>query len=386
MTAPAPAGRKTRILYLIGSFRNGGAEKSMTQVLTHLDRSRFVPHAACFQPGGTYFPRVQALGIPLRIVGIRAPLYRPRNIVPVLGLARELRRQRVDLVHSYLVSANIVAILAGRLARVPVICSLRSIDSLKTRSLMAAHLWALRQACAITAVSDAAKKSYVDRGIPPTRITVLENGVEIPDARPSKKQSRDQFDLAPESLIVTTVATLVPEKDHATLIEAAHRLQGEIPGLLFVFAGAGKLEEGLRRKIRERNLEGTVRLLGHVEDVPAILNASDIFCLSSVVEGMSNALLEAMAWGLPAVVTDVGANAHLVRHEETGMVVSPGDVNGLAEAIGKLARNAEKRRLYGQRSVERARANYSVDVMIRRLQDFYVSTQLGDTEARGGAR
>lgn len=378
MTPSGPAGPKIRILYLIGSFRNGGAEKSLTQVLTHLDRSRFAPHAACFQPGGTYFPRIQELSIPLRVMGIRPPLYSARNILPILGLARDMRRQRIDLVHSYLVAANIVAVLAGRIAGVPVICGLRSIDALKKSSFMAAHLWALRQACAITAVSDAAKVSYVDRGISPARITVLENGVEIPTTRPSKALARDRFRLSAESLVVTTVATLVPEKDHATLIEAAHRLQGHIPGLLFVFAGAGKLEADLRQKIRARNLEDTVRLLGHVEDVPAILSASDIFCLPSIVEGMSNALLEAMAWGLPAVVTDVGANAHLIHHQETGMVVAPGDVNGMANAIGELARDAEKRRLYGRRSAERAHANYSVDMMIRQLQDFYLSIRRGE--------
>ncbi|MFQ5720558.1 MAG: glycosyltransferase [Acidobacteriota bacterium] len=365
------SGTPLKVLYLIGSFRQGGAEKNITQILSHADATCIAPEVACFEAGGAYVPVVERLGVPVHVLGVRAPLVGVRNLGPLLRLAALVRRRRIDILHSYLVAANIFAAVAAWLARVPHIASLRSANSRESPRLLRAHLWALRRARGVVAVSAEARRTYAGRGIDPDKITVIENGVEVVEAGETQAESRRYFDLPASGRIITSVANLGPEKDHATLLQAARSVIVRHPSAFFALAGTGPMQAEVEQQVKALRLEDHVRLLGHVRDVRRLLNATDIFCLTSLVEGMSNALLEAMAAGLPAVVTDAGSNARLVVDGETGRVVPVRDPRALAAALDPLVGSAALAAPMGQAARDRAVEEFSIERMIATLQGRY---------------
>ena len=173
-------------------------------------------------------------------------------------------------------------------------------------------------------------------------------------------------------LVVLTVASLTPVKDHAGLLEAAARLrtQSAVPFRL-LFVGEGALRSELERRVGELGLTRHVDMPGASDRVPDLLAAADVFVLPSHLEGMSNAILEAMASGLPVVAKAVGGNPELVVDGETGLLCRPGDPESMAAAIGRLLQDASLRRRMGEAARKRAVETFSIDAMLRNYADYY---------------
>ena len=157
------------------------------------------------------------------------------------------------------------------------------------------------------------------------------------------------------------VANLNPVKDHETVLRALAILNRSGRPAHLILAGEGELEGALRAQASELELQSFVHFLGRRSDIPAILAATDIFVLASRTEGMSNALLEAMAAGRPAVVTRVGGNPEVVAENATGLLVPPADAPGLAEALGRLYSDGALRERMGLAARARAAQAFSLD-------------------------
>jgi glycosyltransferase involved in cell wall biosynthesis len=170
--------------------------------------------------------------------------------------------------------------------------------------------------------------------------------------------------------MVVTVANFKAHKGHDYLFQAAARVRQEFPHVRFVLVGQGPLEAEIRALVQRRGLEGTVLFAGHRSDVPRVMSASDVFALASLHEGLSIALLEAMAVGTPPVVTDVGGLAEVVTSGRDGLVVPPRQPDELASAIGAMLRDPELRARLG-RAARRRASNFDIRSSVERAEAVY---------------
>lgn len=195
-------------------------------------------------------------------------------------------------------------------------------------------------------------------GIPKRKIAVVYNGVGANFFAPSgvtRSEARGRFSVSERAFTIAAAASLTKKKGIEYLIEAVKELHKAFPALKLLIAGDGPERDTLEAKTRALRLEANITFLGAFDDVQAVYAASDVFALSSLWEGLPNALLEAMASGLPVVVTDVGGISEVVRNGENGLLVPARDARALAEALARLAREPKLRQVLGTRARENAR-------------------------------
>jgi glycosyltransferase involved in cell wall biosynthesis len=226
----------------------------------------------------------------------------------------------------------------------------------------------------IAVCRDAAARFATLAGIPLERFEVLYNGVDCRRFAPSEQRPglRKALGFGDDELVILTVANLTPVKGHARLLEAAARvLAGTRRRIRFLWLGEGPERTPLEARIRALGLGALVELPGGTDRVPQYLAASDLFVLPSELEGMSNAILEAMASGLPVVAYGVGGNLELVDHGHTGLLCPAGDEEALAAALGRLVRNDAERSAMGAAARSRAEQIFSLEAMLVRYADLY---------------
>ena len=369
------------VLYVIPRMSIGGAQRHLVQVLQGLDRKRFEPLLCCLATdrGDRHdlLDEVRALDVPVLDAGVRDgsnALARPHTLRQVVRIAGELRRRRVQIVHSYLFHANWFGTLAGRLAGVPVvIVSKRSMDVYpRARDRWACRL-TNRLAHRVTAVAQAVRDHvHREEGCPLDKVVVIPNGVNT-------DQFRDALGAPAEPMlganangkVFGTIARLVWKRGNDELLEAAELVARSEPTARMLVVGDGPLRPTLEEKAKARGLDKTVQFLGAVPRAARLLPHFDVFVLSSVLEGMSNGLLEAMAAGRPVVATAVGGNTECVVNGETGLLVPPRDPGAMADAVLRLLRDPEMAQRMGEAASRRARTEFSIPRMISRMESLY---------------
>jgi glycosyltransferase involved in cell wall biosynthesis len=216
-------------------------------------------------------------------------------------------------------------------------------------------LAAVRRSSVVAVMGDNGRRSLLRRGLPAERVRVVPPTVDV---------ERFSNLARPEPTIdIVTVAALLPNKRTADLLRAAALLLPRHPGLRVAVVGEGPLESALRRLARDLGLAGAVRFLGFRDDVDGIYRGARIFALTSEYEGLSIALLEAMACGTAPVVTEVGELADYVRDGETGRLVPVGDVDALARALGELLDDPAGADALGRAAAAEVRRRVAVPVV-----------------------
>ena len=210
--------------------------------------------------------------------------------------------------------------------------------------------------------------------LPASKTVTVINGINTSEfaARPRIQALADELGIPPDHRVVGTVARLDKVKDQVSMIEAFRLVHDQIPQSRLVFVGNGPERQLLQDCVIENKLEGSVIFTGSRKDVPALLNLFDIFVLSSLSEGTSISLLEAMASGLPAVVTDVGGNPSIVDNMVNGIVVKPKKVPQIAEAMLDLLSDYDKRRQFGLNAAKKVQDRFSIDSMVEQYTSIYV--------------
>jgi glycosyltransferase involved in cell wall biosynthesis len=373
-----------RILHVIPGLRMGGAENMLYKLLSVSHRRAFAHEVVALTNIGPVGERIRGLGVPVRSLGLDRP---STTLLGMWRLAAHLRHDPPDLIQTWQYHADLIGGLAARLmTRAPVVWNVRHSD-LDAAEVGRVLRWTLR-ACArlsrklpehIVSCSEVGRRIHVGLGYPAERMTVIPNGFDLAEFRPDRAiraAKRAELGVGEGEVLIGLVARVRPPKDHATFIAAAAGLGADFSELRFLFCGPGTgLAEGkLVGPVRDAGLAERCLLLGARSDVAEIDAALDIACSSSAGEGFSNAIGEAMACGVPCVVTDVGDSAWIVG--DTGLVVPRRDPEALMRALSKLiAIGTEGRAALGRRARLRVERNFNLAVIVERYEDLY--RQLG---------
>lgn len=281
----------------------------------------------------------------------------------------------VDLLHIQIVS-NSHAGVAGRIAGIPRILGTFHLDPGRCR--LDAVIPEMLTTCCLhrgIAVSESTRSAWCGRpAMGPSRIKVIPNGVDVRRYRRARERRDARRELSlPDSCshVLAIVGRLEEQKGHRFLLDAIQHLRGTFPGVCVLVAGDGSLRADLQEKAQTLGIERHVRFLGHCGNIQSVLDASDVFVLSSLWEALPFALLEAMASGLPIVATAVAGVPELVLHGETGFLVQPADPTGLASALRTLMASEELRASMGMAGQERVEREFSQRSMLAKTEETY---------------
>jgi len=357
----------------------GGIETHLLSLLRHHDPARY--RWCIMAPTSPEFAaQAQALGA--HVVS-----WRPTNALDaraLTSLVRLLRGQHTSLVHPHSPLAALYGRLAARWLRLPAVVTVHlALDDLlsrpnaRTRSL---YRWVERVlnygfTHRLIYVSPRLGRAAVEASLAPrARVRVIENGIDLSlySQTTARQSIRQAFHLSSETLVLCCVARLEAQKGIDLLLDALSLINADSCDWQLWLVGDGHERPLLEAQARRLGLEARVKFLGYRSDVPCLLQAADVFVLPSRFEAMSIALLEAMAAGLPSVVTNVGENAHSVESGLTGTVVPPENVHDLARGLGELLTNPELRQRMGQAARRKAHA-YSDQHMAEQTYAVYDS-------------
>lgn len=232
----------------------------------------------------------------------------------------------------------------------------------------------LRRFPKVVAVSSEIRQTLINAGADPNNVAVVLNAIDPMAFRRDRSREasvRDGLDLSSEDFVLGAVGRLEPQKDFPRLIDAFHRLVKEIPRARLLIAGDGSARQQLDAQVERLGLRGVCRILGHVDDVPTLHHAFDLFVQSSIYEGTPNAVLEAMALESPIVATDAGGTAELARDGLEGLIVPYSDTDALVHALLRAIRSHEETKTRVQAARRRVETELSFATRLKRIEAIY---------------
>ncbi|MDB5311382.1 MAG: epsD 1 [Gemmataceae bacterium] len=362
--------RPLRVGFVLHVMQVAGAEVLTREMVRRL-AGRVVPTIFCLDAVGRIGEEMVRAGVDL-VCFDRKP---GRDWGVSRRMARAVRARRLDVVHAHQYSPFFYAALAKLLCPRPKLVLTehgRHYPDAVSPVRRAVNRLALdRLADAVTACChfSAGGLSKAD-GFAGGRIEVIENGIEVDRYGPAadKPGLRQALGLEPDRKYVIHVARHHPVKDQPTLLRGFAAAVPGLPGTDLLMVGDGPLRAELENLAVELRIPDRVKFLGIRSDIPDLMRAADVFALTSLSEAASLTLLEAMATGLPAVVTAVGGNGEIVRHEREGLLFPRGDVAGCAAAFRRLFRERELAAKLGAAGRARARERYRLD---RTVEEYY---------------
>ena len=357
-----------RIAQLIESGGPGGAEQVVVDLAIGLQESG--ARSVVFLPRdgeGWLARQLTGTGIAVEYFELNTPV----SPACARSLALAFEHHQIDVAHSHEFSMALYGAWASWLAGVHHVITMHGsryyAGRLQRRAAMRAAVGVSDAVVAVSrSLADGISRDLLVRR---SRIQVIANGVRPANADGS--HVRQQLGIGPDDRLIVAVGNLYPVKGHAYLIEAIAELAERHPRLHLAIAGRGHLECELLARARRRNISQRVHLLGLRSDVGAVLAAADVFALPSLSEGLPLALLEAMFAARPIVATEVGEVGAALGRGDAGLLVPPGNVSALADALDQLLTNPERARTLAAHAQQRASSEYDVSHMIRRYRSLY---------------
>jgi glycosyltransferase involved in cell wall biosynthesis len=363
------------VFQILPSLVVGGAERLVVHLMEHLSRERFAPVCICLEsPLGTHYEaRVRALGAPLHFLG--------KGASASGGVLRQLsalfRQYRPAVAHTHIIGLNYAYPLMLRY-RTP--ARVHTVHNLAQREVgVRVGAWVRMLAFRYhiggvvpVAVADKVRATIQQLyGYPDPPL--IPNGIPTDEYAPdsdTRAQWRQAHGIEPRATVLTHIGRFAVQKNHALLVEAFAQVRSNAP-LYLLLVGGGELENAVREQVAGLGLQERVRFLGIRADVAEILNASDVFVLSSLWEGNPMSVMEAMAAGLPVVSTAVGGVPELVREGETGLLVPSEDAAALAQAMQALVDDPVRRQAMGAAARQHAVAHFDIRHTARGYEQLY---------------
>lgn len=375
-----------KLTHIISGLDTGGAETLLHALLARSDAQRFRAEVISLTDVGPVGERIRALGVPVQALGMRRGQASPMD---VLRLSRLLRASAPDAVMTWLYHANLIGGVAAKLAgALPVAWGIHHtfLDPRKDKltTLLTARAGAPLSrlfADRIIYCAESAREVHERLGYARAQGLVIPNGFDVDAFCPDEGHRlslRAELGLPREAQLVGLVGRYSPYKDHANFVQAAARVAAAHPGVRFVLCGNGVDADNpeLGGALREAGLTERVHLLGRRGDMPRIHAALDLAVSSSYSEALPLAIGEAMASGVPCVVTDVGDSARLVGN--SGIAVAARSPADLAAGIDRmLSLDPEALRRLGEAARARVSERYRLSAMVEQYEDVYQSLAPG---------
>ena len=360
----ARAPRTPRVMQVVLSLTPGGTEHLVVQICKRLP-PEYGTVVCCLDAEGEWAADLRARGIEVRALG-RRPGFRPEVGHAIARFAAE---RGIDVLHCHQYSPFVYGRIAamwnrrlrivytehGRLSDAPPSWKRRLINPLLSRF-----------DGSIVAVSHELRDYMIDSRFPGDRVRVIHNGIEPANAASAadRRRARMLLGLDEGAFVVTTVARLDPVKDLGSLLDAFAFVRRRVPSARLVIVGDGPERQRLEARAEREDLAGSVAITGYRSDVRALLPAADVYASSSISEGVSLTILEAMATGVPVVATSVGGTPEILSDGTGGLLVPSRDPVRMATAIVSLAQDPRRRRALAAAARRRLEASFTIDRMV----------------------
>jgi len=356
------------VVYFVPQLTVGGTEAQLAELVLRLDRKKFTPMVWSPGPWGPVGDELRQHGVPIFRFQLSA-----RRPLSFLRSVRWLRRTKTMVFHSFGYGDHWLDVLAARCARIPhcITCrrNVRHWD--QARRVRWSERLRNRWTDQVVANCAAAARVCAEvECIPNEKIQVIYNGVELGESKPELEQRRS-LGIGPTDLLLGNVANLKRVKGQDILIRAFRQVVDEMPGTRLAICGEGEEAFLLKRLCEELGLSKQVFFLGLCHDLKPFYGSLDLYVHSSRAEGLSNSILEAMAYGVPVVATEAGGTAELLGHARD-YLVPPNDVTALANAMLRALQNPTLRLQQSLAGKNKAAARFTVSRMVAEHESMYL--------------
>lgn len=365
---------RIRLVFVIDHLGVGGSELNVLRTVEHLDRELFDLRVITLTPSRDQYLNI---GVPISCMRVTS-LHGWTMASAGREFVSYLRSERVDIVHAHDMYSNVFAVPWARLAGTPVvIASRRWWYTLPSTKLRIGNTFAFRMATTVLANSrQVAISVQQSDGVRADRVRVITNFANDsafqPMAESRRRMLRAELGIPADRFVVGCVARLVPIKDHSTLLRAFAAARATHPTAHLLIVGDGPTRESLEELARELGIVTAVTFAGERSDGLNYHHLCDISALASLSEGFPNTVIEAMAAGRPVVATAVGGTIDAVTDGETGILVEPSNVSGMAAALSRLMNEPLLAARLGSAARERALREYQAKDVIASLEHMYV--------------
>jgi glycosyltransferase involved in cell wall biosynthesis len=391
-----------RLTQFLAVFECGGTERQVLNLGFGLDDRGVQVSFGCLRRSGRLLQEVEGRGLPVHEYRMRS-FYSRRFLRQEVAFARQLARDRTQVMHAYNLWGNVFAIPAARLAGVPVVVAgIRDCGLYLTDWTRRVQRHVCRLADHIVVNAQRIKEWLVDDGYEASRITVIHNGLDLDrflrDDGPDAAMLRREFGVPDDAPMISIVARMCPSKGFDDAIDAMPAVLARYPEARLLVVGEGlksvdgtlrrdtTYQEALAARARALGVHHRVIFTGYRADVPAIFRAVTLDVQPSRTEGLSNSVLEGMASGAALIATPVGGTPEVMTHDRTGWLVPVQDPPALGEAICRLLADPARRQRLGRAARAYARDTHTIDRLVDRTADLYRDLLAEATRRRFGWR
>lgn len=340
---------RIKILFVHSSLEYGGAEDQRLTILKHINRDKYDISICCLEKIGDIGKQIEKIGFRVDCLNMPA---KPYNIPTTFSLFRYLLKNRCDIVQTSLFATNFHGRIAAKLAGIPHIISEEHSEHYQYTTVKSLpYIWADKILALFTDRIICCSKKVMDsiselEGLPRDKFQAILSVVNFSklEITIDKKKMRYHLGLNDSDVVLGNIASISPRKGHAVLIKAFKLMRESLPSAKLVIAGNedANTKAGLLKLIKELNLSKDIIFLGKQEKLANVFNVMDIFILSSFIEGIPLAVIEAMYMNIPVIATDVGGLREIIKDGETGVIVPSNDPQAMAKAVQDLLSNPNK--------------------------------------------
>lgn len=362
------------ILHVISKLDVGGAENLVLSYVKNIDHSTFTATLCCISHAGKMAPEFEKLGVQIISLGLMKKKGWDSDIIR--SLEEVIKNNSIDIVHTHLYHANIYGSLAASRCRIPSFMSIQNTYSHHKLHRRILNWYVSKRVKKVIVGSDDIKNDVVKYDwIRENKIEVINNCIDLDkaSANVSRAQVRDELSLPYDAVVLGTIGRLEEQKGHSFLIRALSRMSDSSNNFYLILIGEGKKKQELQALVDELSLQEKVLFLGTRSDIGNLLAAMDIFIMPSLWEGLSLAMLTAMAAEIPVIATDVGGVRKVLGEDEYGLVIAPGEPDSIVTAIESVLNDKASSQ---QRVADAKRLvyeKYSDHAMVKKIEKLYLS-------------
>lgn len=370
--------KKIKICHLASGDLWAGAEVMLASLVKALKQYDFLEVSAILCNRGILEENLKAMDVPIRVISEAEN--NPLQLL--IKIRNQLAAEKPTILHTHRYKENFLGALAARMSGVRhIVCTVhgmaepfRGLKNVKSSIYNFLNLQVQRFLLEkVITVSNDIRRTLTKK-IKPSKLATVHNGIDLDrlkNIRP-RNEIRRELSLPDDALVLGSVGRMMPVKGYEYLLRACKLIFEKDSHARLIMVGEGPLRGRLESYAADLGIAGKVIFPGFLPETADIINAMDIFVLSSLHEGISISLLESLALGIPAVVTDVGGNPEVLEDGRHGRLVPPRDSNALVEACLGLANDSEKRLMMGNMGRDYIKANFSKEAMAEKMQRIYL--------------